>query len=144
MCSSFLIPDFKIKGFESIFPFGTMKQTTEWTCSEYLHYTKTKIFTVIRECIPKIDLISCQSNGTFTETYLRCICADDACNDFFPTIEDDTTTTTQSTDAANTTLDTTTPHGNGSANLKLTSVLTAYYFLAISFLCAFVTHSYYL
>lgn len=138
MCLS-LTTDSNTTNFESIFPLGTLKQTTtDWTCSERLNYTTTKVRTVIRECIPKIDLNACTSTGSFTETFLECVCTIDGCNNSVPNVEDDTTTTTTTTPATSTTLETTTTAlDSGSVNMRLSSVLIRCYFFAISLLSAF-------
>lgn len=108
----------------------------------YFNYTTTSISTVVRECIPKIDLTACSSNGSFTFTTLQCICNEEGCNNYVVQLEGTTTTPqitnspTTITDSTTTTDEYDTSPGIGGANVKL-PLLAIYYLLAFRLLWAF-------
>lgn len=118
------------------------KQSTQWTCSQRLNYTATKVTIAIRECIPKIDLNFCTSYASFYEKSIECICNEEGCNDLVVEVEDEDTTTVTSEPSESTstvTSDTTqhtTTDGTGGSSV-LFPLLTTHILMSLGALVAF-------
>lgn len=108
-----------------------MQEITDWSCQLQINISRSSVTALIRECIPKLDITVCSSTGNINVTFMECICQTDGCNSFVREDQNDTTSTTTTT--VQTTTATDIDNGNGSVNLRWSSVYIACSFIAYFF-----------